>query len=553
MKSGSWMVRFLAMVVLSGIILGGGHQLSAATGLKPDSALKPIQYTVYLNYPGQPSTPDNKISKLIEKEFGIHLEYEFANGVNEQQIGVMIAGNDYPDIITGDKRLINAGVLIPLEDLIDKYAPNLKRHYAPYRNKVKDPGDGHIYILANFGRFYGNYRPTTYMGPSFWIQKAVLKEFGYPKVKTLDQYFNLINRYKKKYPEINGMPTIGFEILCDGRRNFCLKNPPQHLIGHPNDGNVVVDYRGKTYHAEIFADKDYARRYYKKLNEMNALGLIDQETFLETYEQYLAKMSSGRALGTFDQLWDFNRANDALIMKKQYERTYAPCPVVFDAGTRDWYADRVVLNINSGFAITKSCKDPVRFIKFLDALLTEKWQKILNWGIQGEDYSVDAKGVFYFTPEQRVHKYDRSWRLRSREETLWSNAPKMEGTFKDGNACSPGDQPGEFYECLLPFDKKFLAAYQYKTWADFYSPPPPNPICYPAWQINLINGSPAKIANFKLNGISSKYLPMVILAKPEDFDKIWNEYVTELHKVNIKAYEDRINEQIQWRLKNWGG
>jgi putative aldouronate transport system substrate-binding protein len=545
MKRNSLRIRFLAVVMLFGIVLSGGCKLAAA------DSLKPIQFTVYIGRTGQPPMPDNKISKLIKKEFGITLKYEFAVDNNDQNIGIMIAGSDYPDIITGDTRLVNAGALIPLEDLIRKYAPNLRKHYAPYMNMVKEPSDGHFYIMADWGRFYGEYRATTYWGPSFWIQKAVLKEFGYPKIKTLDQYFALIQRYKEKYPTINGLPTIGFEILAGGWRKFCLKNPPQHLIGHPNDGDVVVDYQHKTYKAEIFADKDYAKRYYKKLNAMNAAGLIDRETFVLTFDQYMAKMSSGRVLGTFDQLWNFNDANRSLIMQNQIERTYAPCPVVFDPKTRDWYADRVVLNINNGFAITKSCKEPVRFIQFLDALLSEKWQKILSWGIAGEDYKVDAKGVFYMTPEQRSHQRDMLWRLENREDTLWSNSPKMEGTFSDGNACSPVDQPGEFYDSLEPFDKEFLAAYHYKTWADFYSKPPPNPISYPAWQINLIDGSPAKIAAVKLDDIATKYLPMVILAKPEDFEKIWNEYVTELHKVDIKAYEDRINEQIQWRLKHW--
>lgn len=515
------------------------------------AAVKPIEFSVFIGAPGQPPTPDNKIAKLIKDQLGVTIKYEFLVGDLDQKLGVMIAGGDYPDVVSGHTRFINAGALIPLENLIEKNTPNLYRHYKPYWNMVKEPKDGHFYIMPNYGRYYGEYKATTFWGPAFWIQKAVLKEFGYPKVKTLDQYFDLIKRYKEKHPQINGMPTIGFEILSSGWRNWGLKNPPQHLIGHPNDGNVVVDF--KTHKAEIFADKDYAKRYYKKLNEMNALGLIDKESFVLTYDQYIAKLSSGRVLGMFDQLWNFNNANDSLIMQNMVERTYAPCPVTYDPGIKDYYMDRTVLNLNCGFGITVKCKEPVRFLKFLDTLLTEKWQKILGWGIPEEDYKIDSKGVFYRTPEQRIHGNDLTWRLSN---TLmggfWDYMPKMEGTFKDGNACTPGYQPGEFYDALRPFDKEFLAAYKYKTWADFYSAPPENPVYYPAWQINLIEGTPAKIADTKMNDISTKYLPMAIMADPKDFDKVWNEYVSELHKVDIKAYEDRINEQIQWRIKNWG-
>jgi putative aldouronate transport system substrate-binding protein len=535
----------MVIVLLLGFIFGGNQLINA-------KSLKPITFTVFIGAPGQQPTPDNKIYKMIQKELGVTLKFEYLVGDIDQKLGVMIAGGDYPDIVTGHTRLINAGALIPLEDLIKKNCPNLWKHYQPYLNMVKEPSDGHFYIMPNYGRYYGEYRVTDFWGPAFYIQKAVLKEFGYPKVKSLDEYFDLIEKYKAKYPEIDGMPTIGFEILGYSWRNWGLKNPPQHLIGHPNDGGVVVDYKGKTYKAEIFADKDYAKRYYKKLNDMNAKGLIDRETFTLTYDQYMAKMSSGRVLGTFDQKWNFNNANTSLIMQNKIERTYAPTAPVFDPKTtKDWYMDRTVLNLNNGFAITKNCKDPVRFLKFLDALMSEKWQKIIQWGIKGEDYMVDNKGVFYCTPEQRTHGNDLTWRLANRAQTIIDYAPKMEGTFKDGNSTSAGIQPGEFYDALRPFDKEFLAGYKLKTWADFYSTPPENPIPYPAWNINLIEGTPAKVTDTKLNDLSMKWLPQVILADPKDFDKLWDQYVAEIHKLDIKAYEDRINEQIQWRLKNW--
>ncbi|GAE08273.1 hypothetical protein JCM10914_4563 [Paenibacillus sp. JCM 10914] len=54
-----------------------------------------------------------------------------------------------------------------------------------------------------------------------------------------------------------------------------------------------------------------------------------------------------------------------------------------------------------------------------------------------------------------------------------------------------------------------------------------------------------------MNDLSTKYLPKAILAKPADFEAAWNEYTAEIDKVDVKAYEDRINEQIQWRIDNW--
>jgi putative aldouronate transport system substrate-binding protein len=59
------------------------------------------------------------------------------------------------------------------------------------------------------------------------------------------------------------------------------------------------------------------------------------------------------------------------------------------------------------------------------------------------------------------------------------------------------------------------------------------------------------VANTKINDTSTKYLPKVILAKPSEFDSAWSEYVSEIGKANVKAYEDKINEQIKWRIEKW--
>ncbi|MCL6601555.1 MAG: sugar ABC transporter substrate-binding protein [Paenibacillus sp.] len=509
--------------------------------------VEPFDISVFIGQAGQQPTPDNKIYKKIKDELGATFNYEYLAGDLNQKLGVMIAGQDYPDVMTGNTKLTAAGAYIPLEDLIEEHAPNLKAHYADYWNMMKDPNDGHIYILPNYGVYNGKVNSTYYSGPAFWIQKAILKEFGYPKVKTLDEYFDLIAKYKEKYPTIDGSPTIGFEILNNDWRNWGLFNAPQHLIGHPNDGGVVV----KDGVAEIFADKDYAKQYYQKLNEANELGLIDKETFVQNYDQYMAKLSSGTVLGMFDQHWNFGAAEDSLKTQKKDERTYVGLPLVFDTNTKDYYRDLPVLNLNNGFGISVNAKDPVKIIKLLDALMTEDWQKTLSWGIQGEDYEVNEKGRFIRTQEQRDNAVDATWILANKAKTIVDFAPKIEGSYSDGNSTGADSQVEEYQAGLKPYDKEILDAYGFNSYVDFFSEPPANPVYYPAWSIDLVEGSEAKVVNTKLNDLSTKFLPKAILAEPAKFESAWSEYVAQIGKVNVKAYEDKINEQIKWRIEKW--
>jgi len=530
----------------SGGSSGGGGGGGGGGGA---ACVEPTTISIFIGAPNQTPTPDNRIYKKIEEELCVKLEMEFLVGDLQQKLGVMIAGGEYPDLITADTKLVAAKAVIPLEDLIEQHAPNLKKHYAQAWNKMRDSSDGHIYWLPNFGIIHGEFFQTWYAGPAFWIQKKVLKEFGYPRPRTLDEFMQLVRDYVAKHPTTeDGQPTIGYTALAYDWRTFPLLNPPEHLIGHPNDGGVVVREGGV---AEVFAVKDYAKRYYAELNKLYNEGLFDKEAFVQNYDQYLAKISSGRVVAFFDQHWNFQPGEDNLIAQGRIWDTYVGFPLVYDTSIRDWYLDRPLPNLNNGFGISKDAKDPVAIIKFLDALITEEWQKILSWGEEGIDYHVDENGRFYRTPEQRRQQEDPTWKLANRADALFGALPKIEGTFSDGNATSPGNQPEEFFESLKPEDKEVLSAYGAKVWTDFFSPAPENPVYYPAWQIDLIDGSEAAIAGQQMTDTSLKYLPQAIMAKPGEFDKVWDEYVKAFDRINVQAYLDRINEQLQWRIENW--
>jgi len=524
--------------------------------LSPDN---PVTLSVWLTTNFSAPASDNKLTKLLKDKLGVTLTYEIITPDNaDQKTGVMLAGGEYPDLIGAtdlQARFITGGALIPLDDyLTEDKADVLFEHVRPYWNRLAfDAGDGvkHIYILPNYNRFYGEITGgTNYSASGFWIQKDVLADAGYPNLDnmTLERYFSLIENYVKKYPTIDGQQTIGFEISCSNGREWGLTNPPEYLSGHPNDGGVIVD-NGV---AQIFANKDIAKRYYQYLNQMNAKGLVDRESFTQTLDQYLAKLATGRVLGMYDQRWAFGNAHDALVAAGKDNRTWVSTMPVYE-GCEPYYADREVMNINQGFGVSVSCKHPEIAVSFLNTMLSEEWQKILSWGIEGEDYHVDENGRFYRTPEQRVQQKDLVWRSSNKLEALMDVLPKHQGTFSDGNAFSPDDQPEEFFETLSDYDKNFLNNYGKKTWRDFLNQPPDNPVYYPCWNITLVDGSDAQVASQQLTDLAMKYLPRAILAAPSEFESVWNEYITEMEKINYKAYEDAINAGIQERIANWGG
>lgn len=518
------------------------------TASKPD----PIKFTVFIGDPRQQPTADNKIYKLLEEELGVTFEFEFLVGDLDQKLGVMIAGGEFPDLIdsaNSSEKTINSGILVPLQDYISaEKTPNLWRMYGDYMNMMKSE-DGNVYILPNYGMYYNDFVQTSYNGPAFWIQKQVLIDMNYPKITTLDEYFKVLADYKAKNPEINGQPTVGFEVLSFDWRAFCLKNAPAQLSGNPNDGGVIVD--PNTGIASLFANTDTAKKYYSKLNEAYNSGLIEADTFVQNYDEYLARLSSGRVLGMFDQGWDFQTATDSLISQGLDNLTWVPLGITFDTSIKSWYRDRPIPNYNRGFGVSVDCKDPERYVQMCEELLSDKWQKIFAWGIEGEDYMVDEQGMFYRTPEQRLNAENVDWRLANKAEALWSSIPKIQGTFDDGNAADPNSQAKEYFDKLKDVDKQILQAYGYDYYTQFLGDAPENRKDYPAWQISLGDGTDAAIADSKINELQMKYLPQLILGSTDKFEADWASYVKEYDSVNVQAYLDRVNEGLKERREKW--
>ncbi|MGY4642233.1 putative aldouronate transport system substrate-binding protein [Cellulomonas sp. URHB0016] len=515
----------------------------------------PTTLTTWITSAQQAPAADNKITKLLKDQLGVTLKYEIVTPDNvDQKIGVMLAGGQYPDLVgTTDlkMRLLEGGALLRLDDMLatGDY-PNLSTHVEDdikkmsYSGDEVDPG---LYILPNYNRFYGDPTGGTYFGPAFWIQKRVLEDAGYPDLSnmTLDRYFQLIADYKAKNPETDGAPTVGFEVLASTGREWGMTNPPALLSGSPNNGGVIVDDKN---HASIYADKDVAKDFYKVLNEQYKAGLVDRESFTLSYDQYTAKLATGTVLGMHDQGWDFQTATQSLQSAGKDEYTYVPLMPVYD-GVKPWYADRPVMNTNQGFGISVSSKQPEKALKFLDVMLSEPWQKVLSWGVEGEDYQVGDDGMFSRTDEQRVNSKDITWRASNRLDALLDVLPKHNGQFSDGNAYSPDDQPAEFFATLTDYDRNVMEKYGKKTWLEFMNPQPENPKYYPAWNIGL--SEDANQVNQQLTDANVQNLPKIIAGDPADFDASWKAYVDAIHKIDVKVYEDAVNAGIKDRLENW--
>ncbi len=515
-----------------------------------DETPEPITLTVFRGDPGDQPAEDNKIYKLIEEKFGVTFEFEFLAGDLDETLGLKIAGEDYPDLFDGGNSadlIISNGALINLLDYVNpEDTPRLWAHIEPQKARLIDKdedGNDALYIIPNYGLADGPQIVNSVGGPAFFIQKQVLEWAGYPEIHTLNEYFDVIEEFLEENPEDeNGTPYVGFDILCEDWRHFCLINPVQHLMGRPNDGEVLVDVDSDDFYTETFIDKPYAKPYYQKLNEEFHKGLISKDTFVMNYDQYIAQLSSGTVLGMFDQAWDFGTATSALMDAEMYKNTYVALGLVYDPEYVDGkeieehYVNGSLPNVRRGFGISVNCECPERIVAMWEEMLSDEWQMIFNWGIEGEDYYIDEDGRCQMTEEQYANTLDTNWKLHNKAEAFFQSSPKKQGwimndievgdkVVKEGNCWEPGNQDEIVFGLMNEYDQEFLANYGYSKFADFVNPPIEIAPSGEAWQIDY---TPVDIDHQDFLDIQDRCLPELIMCEPDEFDDLWDAFVEEI-------------------------
>jgi putative aldouronate transport system substrate-binding protein len=515
---------------------------------------KPMTLTMFSS-DNNPNWDDmqSEIGKIIQQKTGITIKQEFGLSTTDQKIPLMISSGQYPDLIQpkGDLgKLVDAGALVDLTDLIEKYAPNLKKIYGPYMKRLRWSNDDHaIYQLPTDG-----VNGTSFdAGGLFALQHAVVKELGYPKIRTLQDYENAIKTYKDKHPTIDGKPTVGLSLNADDWRILIsVTNPAVYATGVQDDGEYYVD--PKTYQASLHYLRPEEKEYFRWLNHMNDIGLLDPESFVQKFDQYNAKIATGRVLGVIDANWDIGSGVDALNKAGKSDRTYGFYPVTMNESIKDHsFQDRGFMAA-LGISITKSDKDPVRTIKFLDWLASDEAQVLRNWGVEGVDYKVENG--------KRVIPADQVAR-RTNDKANWQKATgignyNFTANWGDGVKDSTGNtyttnNVEQIVQNYSDAAKDVLSHYNAKTWKDLFPKTEEFPVkpWGAAWSIPVPTGSDADVIFQKCEEIMKKRVPEAILAKPDQFDTVWQNFMNDLDKAGAKKLGDMETKLVQDRVKLW--
>ncbi|TJY42325.1 extracellular solute-binding protein [Cohnella pontilimi] len=335
---------------------------------------------------------DMPVFQDYEKMTNVHVEFTEAptDGFQEKK-NLLFASNELPDAVYRSgltpleaTRYGAAGQLIPLEGLIEKYAPNLKAlmdQNPEIRASITTP-EGHIYAIP------GIVTLNAARTDKKWINQAWLKKLNLKVPETTDELYETLKAFRDKDPNGNGkqdelpmtaragVPGQGIPVVNIMSGSFGLDQQLGYNINLVNDK------------VEIWMGSDKYKELLMYLNKLYKEKLLDPEVFSQKEAQYLAKQASGNTGFFFDQT--NNPFRDIAV---QYVGISPP------AGP---YGDRLqaqaapIARDFGAFAITSENKYPEITMRWIDYFYSDEGSTMLRFGREGENYEL-KDGIPYYT------------------------------------------------------------------------------------------------------------------------------------------------------------
>jgi ABC-type sugar transport system, periplasmic component len=336
----------------------------------------------------------------IEKKTGVKIDFEVL--ANAQYVDTMMvrlaAGSNLPDIFvapiktgfTDYVKITKNKLVIPLNDLIEEYAPNTKKFFEDnpnLKNIMKAP-DGQIYGLSAVISGVLTAQPRVWAIRKDWLDKLGLKE-----PETIEDWYNVLKAFKEKDPNGNGKnDEIPLAVEMEKNDVLTLGNAWGLHLGTYGYG-YFPDTNGKV-QCEYIDPK--AKEVYAFANKLYKDGLLDPDFITATGYQALNEKIQKNLVGvTMHFVSNYASWENALKSTGVSDAKYAAiAPPVLNSGEKSFY---MTGNETSGFVcISKDCKDTETAMKWFDYVYaSEEGNRYQTWGIEGLSYVLkDGKPTY---------------------------------------------------------------------------------------------------------------------------------------------------------------
>ncbi len=386
---------------------GGGNKVALNDGTFQEVDASTLQFplaekatlTGMISYPANTeSEPNNRtIFKRLQEKTNVEINWTAIQGdqwsdkislamadTSELTDFIFTAGFSDSDLLKyGDQ-----GIIIPLEDYIDAYMPNLKAvfdKYPEYRTMSTDT-NGHIWALPWIEQLGSGKTAIQTVGNMSFINTKWLNFLGLEMPTTVDEFEQVLIAFRDNADAIKAEFNIEGDIIPMS----CIVNDgdqdPSILINGFGEGYGDAD---KGRHIAVTNDLEVicsaTQLGYKDgiqwLHKLYEENLIDPEAFTQEWSTYVSKGKSGRYGVCFS--WDVANIDNL--------QDWEPLPVL-TADTRNLTPQNG--SFTSGYergrcVVTAVAQNPALVCAWLDQMYDPFQSPQNNWGTYGEDDEFD--------------------------------------------------------------------------------------------------------------------------------------------------------------------
>ena len=376
MKKTRGLALLMSVVLAGGILSGCGEKKETEVTLANTEF--PLEQTVTYDVVMQryniskPYTEYEEWNKYFEDKSNVKINW-VDWGTDEtynQKLSLAFASENLPDAVYGAfcigmdglARYGEAGLIIPLEDMIPKYMPRLSEIAEKNPEVLEDmkTPDGHIYGIPSYDPNSLTHLQETILYNREWLEKLNMEI-----PTTTEEFYNYLKAIKEA-GDLNGngeadeIPftfRLGSAGALDHQNGICSF---VGFTGRTLPQNSFTVENGKTVYSPATEEFKEAVIY---LNKLYSEGLIDKEVFTMDATTYNGRIKNkekniGVCIAPNDHTLNSVLGDDAFV--------YGP-PLKGENGKEPvWFRRVTPSNFRTTFFITNKAKNPEILLKWLD-------------------------------------------------------------------------------------------------------------------------------------------------------------------------------------------